>query len=302
MGFFDRLKQGLQKTKEGFADKVNSLFSVFTKIDEELFEELEELLIMADVGFETTEKILDDLRANVKKKGITDPNEVKNELCEVVCTILDENDNSMNIDSKPSVIIVVGVNGVGKTTTIGKMATYYGAQGKKVLLAAGDTFRAAAAEQLEIWAGRANCEIIRHNEGADPGAVIFDAISAAKTRNSDLVICDTAGRLHTKKNLMEELAKIIRIIDRELPDANKEILLVLDATTGQNAVSQAKLFDESTGLTGLVLTKLDGTAKGGVVISLCHTQKIPVKFIGVGEQKDDLQPFNSKEFVSALFE
>ena len=302
MGFFDRLKQGLQKTKEGFSDKVNSLFSVFTKIDEELFEELEELLIMADVGFETTEKILDDLKANVKKKGITDPNEVKNELCEVVCTILDENDNSMNIDSKPSVIIVVGVNGVGKTTTIGKMATYYGAQGKKVLLAAGDTFRAAAAEQLEIWAGRANCEIIRHNEGADPGAVIFDAISAAKTRNSDLVICDTAGRLHTKKNLMEELAKIIRIIDRELPDANKEILLVLDATTGQNAVSQAKLFDESTGLTGLVLTKLDGTAKGGVVISLCHTQKIPVKFIGVGEQKDDLQPFNSKEFVSALFE
>lgn len=302
MGFFDRLKQGLQKTKEGFSDKVNTLFSVFTKIDEELFEELEELLIMADVGFETTEKILDDLRTNVKKKGITDPNEVKNELCEVVCAILDENDNSMNISSKPSVIVVVGVNGVGKTTTIGKMATYYTAQGKNVLLAAGDTFRAAAAEQLEIWAGRAGCDIIRHNEGADPGAVIFDAISAAKNRNSDLVICDTAGRLHTKKNLMEELAKLIRIIDRELPGADKEILLVLDATTGQNAVSQAKLFDESTGLTGLVLTKLDGTAKGGVVISLCHSQQIPVKFIGVGEQKDDLQPFNSKEFVSALFE
>lgn len=302
MGFFDRLKQGLQKTKEGFADKVNTLFSAFTKIDEELFEELEELLIMADVGFETTEKILDDLRTSVKKKGITDPNEVKNELCEVVCAILDENDNSMNISSKPAVVVVVGVNGVGKTTTIGKMATYYTAQGKKVLLAAGDTFRAAAAEQLEIWADRAGCEIIRHNEGADPGAVIFDAISAAKNRNSDLVICDTAGRLHTKKNLMEELAKLIRIIDRELPGADKEILLVLDATTGQNAVSQAKLFDESTGLTGLVLTKLDGTAKGGVVISLCHSQQIPVKFIGVGEQKDDLQPFNSKEFVSALFE
>ena len=302
MGFFDRLKQGLQKTKEGFADKVNTLFSAFTKIDEELFEELEELLIMADVGFETTEKILNDLRTNVKKKGVTDPNDVKNELCEVVCAILDENDNAMNISSKPSVIVVVGVNGVGKTTTIGKMATYYTTQGKKVLLAAGDTFRAAAAEQLDIWATRAGCEIIKHNEGADPGAVIFDAISAAKTRNSDLVICDTAGRLHTKKNLMEELAKIIRIIDRELPDADKEILLVLDATTGQNAVSQAKLFDESTGLTGLVLTKLDGTAKGGVVISLCHSQKIPVKFIGVGEQKDDLQPFNSKEFVSALFE
>ncbi len=302
MGFFDRLKTGLQKTKEGFSDKVNTLFSAFTKIDEELFEELEELLIMADVGFETTERILDDLRANVKKKGITDPELVKQELSNVICAILDENDNSMNISTKPSVIVVVGVNGVGKTTTIGKMATYYTGVGKKVILAAGDTFRAAAAEQLDIWAKRAECEIIKHNEGADPGAVIFDAVTAAKNRGADLVICDTAGRLHTKKNLMEELAKIIRIIDRELPGADKEILLVLDATTGQNAVSQAKLFDESTGLTGLVLTKLDGTAKGGVVISLCNTQKIPVKFIGVGEQKDDLQPFVSNEFVSALFE
>jgi len=219
-----------------------------------------------------------------------------------VCNILDENDNSMRIDSKPSVVVVVGVNGVGKTTTIGKMATYYSSVGKKVLLAAGDTFRAAAAEQLDIWAKRAECDIIKHHEGADPGAVIFDAVNAAKNRGADLIICDTAGRLHTKKNLMEELAKIIRIIDRELPGADKEILLVLDATTGQNAVQQAKLFDESTGLTGLVLTKLDGTAKGGVVISLCHTQKIPVKFIGVGEQKEDLQPFDSKEFVSALFE
>ncbi len=302
MGFFDRLKTGLQKTKEGFSDKVNTLFSAFTKIDEELFEELEELLIMADVGFETTERILDDLRANVKKKGITDPELVKQELSNVICAILDENDNSMNISTKPSVIVVVGVNGVGKTTTIGKMATYYTGVGKKVILAAGDTFRAAAAEQLDIWAKRAECEIIKHTEGADPGAVIFDAVTAAKNRGADLVICDTAGRLHTKKNLMEELAKIIRIIDRELPGADKEILLVLDATTGQNAVSQAKLFDESTGLTGLVLTKLDGTAKGGVVISLCNTQKIPVKFIGVGEQKDDLQPFVSNEFVSALFE
>jgi len=302
MGFFDRLKLGLQKTKEGFSDRVNTLFSAFTKIDEELFEELEEILIMADVGFETTEKILDELRANVKKKGLTDPNEVKGELCNVVCNILDENDNSMRIDSKPSVVVVVGVNGVGKTTTIGKMATYYSSVGKKVLLAAGDTFRAAAAEQLDIWAKRAECDIIKHHEGADPGAVIFDAVNAAKNRGADLIICDTAGRLHTKKNLMEELAKIIRIIDRELPGADKEILLVLDATTGQNAVQQAKLFDESTGLTGLVLTKLDGTAKGGVVISLCHTQKIPVKFIGVGEQKEDLQPFDSKEFVSALFE
>ncbi len=302
MGFFDRLKSGLQKTKEGFSDKVNTLFSAFTKIDEELFEELEELLIMADVGFETTEKILDDLRTAVKKKGITDPEAVKQELCDVICNILDENDNEMKINSKPAVVVVVGVNGVGKTTTIGKMAAYYTGLGKKVLLAAGDTFRAAAAEQLDIWAKRAECDIIKHNEGADPGAVIFDAVNAAKNRGSDLVICDTAGRLHTKKNLMEELAKIIRIIDRELPDADKEILLVLDATTGQNAVQQAKLFDESTGLTGLVLTKLDGTAKGGVVISLCHTQNIPVKFIGVGEQKDDLQPFDSREFVSALFE
>lgn len=302
MGFFDRLKSGLQKTKEGFSDKVNTLFSAFTKIDEELFEELEELLIMADVGFETTEKILDDLRTAVKKKGITDPEAVKQELCDVICSILDENDNGMKINSKPAVVVVVGVNGVGKTTTIGKMAAYYTGLGKKVLLAAGDTFRAAAAEQLDIWAKRAECDIIKHNEGADPGAVIFDAVNAAKNRGSDLVICDTAGRLHTKKNLMEELAKIIRIIDRELPDADKEILLVLDATTGQNAVQQAKLFDESTGLTGLVLTKLDGTAKGGVVISLCHTQNIPVKFIGVGEQKDDLQPFDSREFVSALFE
>lgn len=302
MGFFDRLKSGLQKTKEGFSDKVNTLFSAFTKIDEELFEELEELLIMADVGFETTEKILDDLRTAVKKKGITDPEAVKQELCDVICNILDENDNGMKINSKPAVVVVVGVNGVGKTTTIGKMAAYYTGLGKKVLLAAGDTFRAAAAEQLDIWAKRAECDIIKHNEGADPGAVIFDAVNAAKNRGSDLVICDTAGRLHTKKNLMEELAKIIRIIDRELPDADKEILLVLDATTGQNAVQQAKLFDESTGLTGLVLTKLDGTAKGGVVISLCHTQNIPVKFIGVGEQKDDLQPFDSREFVSALFE
>ncbi|MBQ2897801.1 MAG: signal recognition particle-docking protein FtsY [Clostridia bacterium] len=302
MGFFDRLKSGLKKTKEGFSDRVNTLFSAFTKIDEELFEELEELLIMADVGFETTERILDGLRANVKKKGITDPNLVKHELSDVICDILDENDNSMRIDTKPSVIVVVGVNGVGKTTTIGKMATYYTGIGKKVLLAAGDTFRAAAAEQLDIWAKRAECEIIKHNEGADPGAVIFDAVSAAKNRGADLVICDTAGRLHTKKNLMEELAKIIRIIDRELPGADKEILLVLDATTGQNAVQQAKLFDQSTGLTGLVLTKLDGTAKGGVVISLCNSQKIPVKFIGVGEQKDDLQPFVSQDFVAALFE
>lgn len=302
MGFFDRLKSGLQKTKEGFSDRVNTLFSAFTKIDEELFEELEELLIMADVGFETTKRILDDLRASVKKKGITDPNLVKHELSEVICAILDENDNSMHINTKPSVVVVVGVNGVGKTTTIGKIATYYTSLGKKVLLAAGDTFRAAAAEQLDIWAKRAGCEIIKHNEGADPGAVIFDAVSAAKNRGADLVICDTAGRLHTKKNLMEELAKIIRIIDRELSGADKEILLVLDATTGQNAVQQAKLFDQSTGLTGLVLTKLDGTAKGGVVISLCNTQKIPVKFIGVGEQKDDLQPFVSQEFVAALFE
>ena len=301
MAFFDKLKNGLAKTKKNLSDNLNNVFSVFTKIDDELFEELEEVLIMSDVGVETTEEILDTLKDEVKKNRIQDPQEIKELLIENVSEILVTKDNSMKINTKPSIIIVVGVNGVGKTTSIGKMAHYYKSMGKKVLLAAGDTFRAAAAEQLEIWAQRAECDIVRHNEGADPGAVVFDAINAAKNRNADLIICDTAGRLHNKKNLMDELSKIIRITDRELPDADKEILLVLDATTGQNALQQAKLFDKAAGLTGLILTKLDGTAKGGVVIGLSKEQELPVKFIGVGEGMDDMQPFNSKEFADALF-
>lgn len=302
MGFFTRLKEGLSKTKQEFSDRINNVFAAFTKIDEELFEELEEILIMADVGFETTEKILDQLREQVKKKAITDPALVKDELVEVITGILTQTDNAMHLDTKPAVMVVVGVNGVGKTTSIGKIAGYYQNSGKKVLLAAADTFRAAAAEQLQIWAQRAGADIICHQEGADPGAVVFDAVNAAKTRGADLVICDTAGRLHNKKNLMDELHKIIRIIDREAPEADKEILLVLDATTGQNALQQAKMFDATTGLTGLILTKLDGTAKGGVVIGLSDTQSLPVKFIGVGEQMEDLQPFDAADFAKALFD
>lgn len=302
MGFFTRLKEGLSKTKQEFSDRINNVFAAFTKIDEELFEELEEILIMADVGFETTEKILDQLREQVKKKAITDPALVKDELVEVITRILTQTDNAMHLDTKPAVMVVVGVNGVGKTTSIGKIAGYYQNSGKKVLLAAADTFRAAAAEQLQIWAQRAGADIICHQEGADPGAVVFDAVNAAKTRGADLVICDTAGRLHNKKNLMDELHKIIRIIDREAPEADKEVLLVLDATTGQNALQQAKMFDATTGLTGLILTKLDGTAKGGVVIGLSDTQSLPVKFIGVGEQMEDLQPFDAADFAKALFD
>lgn len=302
MGFFTRLKEGLSKTKQEFSDRINNVFAAFTKIDEELFEELEEILIMADVGFETTEKILDQLREQVKKKAITDPALVKDELVEVITGILTQTDNAMHLDTKPAVMVVVGVNGVGKTTSIGKIAGYYQNSGKKVLLAAADTFRAAAAEQLQIWAQRAGADIICHQEGADPGAVVFDAVNAAKTRGADLVICDTAGRLHNKKNLMDELHKIIRIIDREAPEADKEVLLVLDATTGQNALQQAKMFDATTGLTGLILTKLDGTAKGGVVIGLSDTQSLPVKFIGVGEQMEDLQPFDAADFAKALFD
>ena len=301
MGFFDKLKKGLEKTKTNFSEKINDVFASFVKVDEELFDELEEALITADVGVETTEQILDDLRDSIKHKNITDPDLVKQELISIISDILTKTDNSMNLTTKPSVIIVVGVNGVGKTTSIGKIASFYKKEGKKVLLAAADTFRAAAAEQLEIWAERSNSDIIRHNEGADPGAVVFDAINAAKKRDTDIIICDTAGRLHNKKNLMDELSKIIRITDRELPAASKEVLLVLDATTGQNALQQAKLFDQSAGLTGLILTKLDGTAKGGVVIGLANEQNLPVKFVGVGEQIDDLEPFNANDFAKILF-
>jgi fused signal recognition particle receptor len=302
MDFFSKLRNGLSKTKKDFSDKINSVFSVFTKVDEELFEELEEILIMSDVGYDTTLFVLDELRDRIKKKRIEDSQEVKNELITLITEILLQNSSEIKLNTKPSIIIVIGVNGVGKTTSIGKIASYYKNSGKEIILAAADTFRAAAAEQLEIWASRSGCNIIRHQEGADPSAVVFDAISSAKSKKADLIICDTAGRLHNKKNLMNELEKIIRTVDRELPDADKEVLLVLDATTGQNAISQAKLFDEATGLTGLILTKLDGTAKGGVVIGLSQSQKLPVRFVGVGEQIDDLQPFNAEEFAKALFE
>ncbi|MBQ7039465.1 MAG: signal recognition particle-docking protein FtsY [Clostridia bacterium] len=301
MGFFDKLKRGLAKTKSNLSEKINDVFAAFVHVDEELFEELEETLITADVGVETTDEILDNLRNIVKHKNITDPNLVKQELISILTEILSKADSSMNLSTTPSIVIIVGVNGVGKTTSIGKIAHYYKSQGKKVLLAAADTFRAAAADQLEIWANRAEVDIIRHNEGADPGAVVFDAITAAKKRGSEIILCDTAGRLHNKKNLMDELNKIIRIADRELPNAAKEVLLVLDATTGQNALQQAKLFDASAGLTGLILTKLDGTAKGGVVIGLSNEQNLPVKFVGVGEQIDDLQPFDPNEFSKVLF-
>ena len=272
----------------------------FTKSDDELFEELEELLVMGDVGVPTAEKICEELKKRVKKEGIKNPNEIHRLLEETVSDML-RGGEELDLSTTPSIILVIGVNGVGKTTTIGKLANHLTKQGKKVILAAGDTFRAAAIEQLEIWADRSHCEIIKQNEGSDPAAVIYDAISAAKARHADVIICDTAGRLHNKKPLMDELAKINRIIDRELPDASKEKLLVLDATTGQNAVNQAEQFSLATGITGIVLTKLDGTAKGGVVLAIKEGLGIPVKYIGVGEQIDDLQPFDAEDFAKALF-
>lgn len=302
MGFFDKLKSGLGKTRESFSEKVNSVFKVFTKIDEDFFEELEEALIMSDLGVETSVYVIEELRNNVKKKHITDAEEVKNELKDIISGILTAMDCEMHIGTKPSVILVIGVNGVGKTTSIGKLASLYKSQGKKVILAAADTFRAAAIDQLDVWAKRAGCDIIKHNENSDPAAVVFDACRAAAARNADILICDTAGRLHNKANLMAELNKIGRVIERELPDADKEILIVLDASTGQNALSQAKLFNEAADITGIILTKLDGTAKGGVVAAISKEQNIPVKFVGVGEGIDDLQEFNAGDFARALFE
>lgn len=300
MGFFSKIKEGLKKTRDAVVGQIDSMLKSFTKIDDELFEELEELLVMGDVGVPTAEKICDELKKRVKKEGIKNPNEIHRLLEETVAEML-RGGEELDISTKPSIILVIGVNGVGKTTTIGKLANNLTKQGKKVILAAGDTFRAAAIEQLEIWADRSHCEIIKQNEGSDPAAVVFDAISAAKARNADVIICDTAGRLHNKKHLMDELAKINRIIDRELPDAAKEKLLVLDATTGQNAVNQAEQFRLATGITGIVLTKLDGTAKGGVVLAIKEGLGIPVKYIGVGEQIDDLQPFDADGFAKALF-
>lgn len=302
MGFFDKLKKGLTKTRESIAKQVNNVFSVFVKVDDELFENLEEALIMADIGVETSTYIIEKLRDNVKHKHITDGNLVKDELKSIISEILGSLDTSVNTSTTPSVILVIGVNGVGKTTSIGKIASHYKSMGKKVLLAAADTFRAAAIDQLDIWAQRSGCDIIKHQENSDPAAVVFDACAAAKARGADILICDTAGRLHNKKNLMAELAKINRVIERELPDSARETLLVLDATTGQNAVSQAKLFSEAADITGIILTKLDGTAKGGIVISIAKEQNVPVKFVGVGEGIDDLQEFNSDDFAKAIFE
>lgn len=298
---FYKLKEGLKKTKDGFVSKVETLINSFTKIDEDFFEELEETLILSDIGAETSADICDKLRTAVKKTGTTEPESVKQLLKDIISEIL-TGDNALKLESKPSVIMVIGVNGAGKTTTIGKMSANFKNAGKKVIVAAADTFRAAAIDQLNVWTDRAGVEIVKHSEGSDPAAVIFDAISAAKARSADIVLCDTAGRLHNKKNLMEELKKIARVIERELPDASVETLLVLDATTGQNAVNQARLFSESANITGIVLTKLDGTAKGGIIIPIKNELNLPVKLVGVGEQIDDLQPFVPEDYVNALFE
>lgn len=300
MGFFSKLKDGLKKTRESVVGQIDSMLQAFTVIDDELFDELEELLVMGDVGVETANKICGMLRVRVREKGITKPAKIMDEIAEISAELL-SGGNEPVLNTTPSIVLVIGVNGVGKTTSIGKIANYYVQQGKKVTLAAADTFRAAAIDQLKIWAERSGADIVAQGEGSDPAAVVFDAISSAKAKGSDIIIVDTAGRLHNKKHLMDELAKIRRIIDRELPDADKEALLVLDATTGQNAVNQAAEFAKATGITGIVLTKLDGTAKGGVVLAIKETLGIPVKFIGVGEKVDDLQPFDPAEFSKALF-
>ena len=301
MGFFNKIAQGLKKTRDSMMGKVDALLNSFTKIDEDFFEELEENLIMADVGAVTAARICDRLRKRVKEEGLASPDQVRSGLKQIISQML-EGPSEMDLSTKPSVILVIGVNGVGKTTTIGKLANNLRQQGKKVLLAAADTFRAAAIDQLQIWADRAQVDLVRHEEGSDPAAVVFDAINAGTARGCDVVICDTAGRLHNKKNLMDELSKIARVIEREAPGCAKEVLLVLDATTGQNALNQAKLFREAAGLTGLVLTKLDGTARGGVVIGIREELDIPIKYIGVGEQIDDLRPFDPVEFANALFQ
>ncbi len=301
VGFFEKLKNGLKKTKDGFMSKLELLMNSFTKIDEDFFEELEETLILSDIGAETSMEICDKLRQAVKRTGATDPADVKQLLRGIIAEML-TGGNELRTDTKPSVIMVIGVNGAGKTTTIGKLAANLKSQGKKVIVAAADTFRAAAIDQLNVWTDRAGVDIVKHSEGSDPAAVVFDALSAAKARGADVVLCDTAGRLHNKKNLMEELKKIARVIDREVPDACVETLLVLDATTGQNAVNQAKLFSESAEITGIVLTKLDGTAKGGIIIPIKNELGIPVKLVGVGEKIDDLQPFIPEDYVQALFE
>ena len=301
VSLFERLKQGLSKAKQGITDRVDQVLKSYTKVDEDLLEEIEEILITADVGVDTTMSIIDKLTDAIKTKKITDPQDVKGELKLIIEEILTNENSTLDVSHSPSIIIMVGVNGVGKTTTIGKLASRYKKEGKKVLIAAGDTFRAAAIDQLEVWANRSGVDIIKHQEGADPGAVIFDSIKAAKARDIDLLICDTAGRLHNKSNLMNELSKVFKIVDREYPEAKKEVLLVVDATTGQNAVSQAKSFKQVCDITGIVLTKLDGTAKGGVVLAVKSEVDVPVKLIGVGEKMEDLQDFDAKAFSEALF-
>ena len=300
MGFFDKLKSGLNKTKKSFDEKINNVFSAFRRVDEDFLDELEEVLIMSDIGMDTSVKIISNLRERIKKEKIQEPEEVKKVLREEMKKILDVADISLHLNTKPSVILVVGVNGVGKTTSIGKIANNLVKEGKKVVVAAADTFRAAAVEQLEIWAKRSNSDIVKREEGVDPASVVYDAIRTAKDTNADVLIVDTAGRLHNKKYLMDELHKIQKVINKEMPEADKEVLLVIDGTTGQNAISQVKAFKEETDITGLVLTKLDGTAKGGVVIGIVEENKIPVKFIGIGEQIDDMEKFNSEEFVEAI--
>ena len=300
MGFFDKLKNGLNKTKTSFDEKINNVFSNFRKVDEEFLDELEEVLIMSDIGMDTSVKIISNLREKIKKEKIQDEEDVKQALREEMQKILDVTDIGLHLNTKPSVILVVGVNGVGKTTSIGKMANRLAKDGKKVVVAAADTFRAAAVEQLEIWAKRAGADIVKRDEGVDPASVVFDAIKKTKENGADVLIVDTAGRLHNKKYLMDELNKIQKVINKEMPDADKEVLLVIDGTTGQNAISQVKAFKQETDITGIVLTKLDGTAKGGVVIGIVEENKIPVKFIGVGEQIDDMEIFNSEDFVKAI--
>ena len=300
MGFFDKLKSGLGKTKASINEKINNVFSTFRKVDEDLLEELEEILIMSDVGMETSTKIIDNLRIRAKREKIETDEELKEALRDEMKKMIEVADESLDLEKKPAVILVVGVNGVGKTTSIGKIANRLKKDGNKIVIAAADTFRAAATEQIEIWADRAGCDLVKRDEGSDPASVVYDAIKRVKETNADILICDTAGRLHNKKNLMDELSKIQKVIDKELPDSSKEVLLVLDGTTGQNAIEQVKAFKEVTHITGLVLTKLDGTAKGGVVVGIISENKIPVKFIGVGEQIDDMEIFNADDFLKAI--
>ena len=301
MGFFSKIKEGLRKTKESMVKKMQKVVNSFTKIDEELFEQLAETMIMCDMGVETSVQICQELRKLIKERGVKDPALIMELIQEIISSMMGD-DTELDMSSTPAVIMVIGVNGAGKTTTIGKLCHQLIGGGKRVIVAAADTFRAAAIDQLEVWTNRSGAEIVKHAEGSDPAAVVYDAITAAKARNCDVLICDTAGRLHNKKNLMDELAKMNRVIEREAPECSKEVLLVLDATTGQNAVNQARLFKEVAPISGIVLTKLDGTAKGGIVISIKNELGIPVKLIGVGEKIDDLQPFNSNDFVKALFE